>query len=314
MSLKNKANSDMHDVESPHYISKIQQRHLTDSPVEHRLAKALVADDVEEKEAELTAKPSLLWLKTLGVGLFTWLSFTLYQGGHSLWLMKAENPIGAGLLAGLLLIFILMLITLVYREIKGFKAINVLTEHHQSLVSLKQQNNLKQTHYYLKQRQALQSQSPFAQAIFKQFNQSLKPHHTNEEVLSLYQTLVLDALHQQAKKVLKKESMLSAGLAFISPNSLIQSIMVFWVSLRTLKRIALVYGVRPGFAGSLRLVRMTLENLAAQNVTEVMSDTIGQQIGGGIAGKLVEQSTEAVAASALNMRLGKALIRLLQAH
>lgn len=300
---------------SAHYTSKIQQRHVSEPPPKHRLAEHLnmTASTLEADESDIAiSSPSYLWLKTLGVGLFTWLSFSVYQGLHSLWIMKNATPVVAGILGFLLLVFTSMLITLIYREIKGFKAINVLTEQAHSLASLKQQDNLKQTHHYLKQREALQSQSAFAKATFKQFHQSLKPHHTNGEILDLYQITVLDKLHSQANAVLKKESMLSAGLAFISPNSFIQSMMIFWVSMRTLKRIALVYGVRPGFSGSLKLVRITLENLAAQNLTDVMSDTLSQQIGGGIAGKVVEQSAEAVAARALNMRLGRALIRLLK--
>ena len=53
------------------------------------------------------------------------------------------------------------------------------------------------------------------------------------------------------------------------------------------------------------------QNLAAQSIFDLASDEIANQISGSLTARFVENSAEAVAAGALNVRLGKALIKLL---
>ena len=58
-------------------------------------------------------------------------------------------------------------------------------------------------------------------------------------------------------------------------------------------------------------MKILAQNLAAQSLFDLATDEMTNQLSGSLAAKLVENSAEAVAASALNVRLGKALVKLL---
>ena len=105
---------------------------------------------------------------------------------------------------------------------------------------------------------------------------------------------------------------MAGTVSFISPNALIQTLSIVWVSLRTIRRVALVFGLRPATLGNWTLLKVLAQNVAAQSIFDIATDEITNQISGSISAKLVENSAEAVAAGALNVRLGKALIRMLK--
>jgi len=141
------------------------------------------------------------------------------------------------------------------------------------------------------------------------FLQSVKPHHSNYEILQIYKDKVQKPLLEKAKTVLKQESVGAGAIAFISPNSLLQTLGILWVSMRTLKRIAFVYGARPSLIANFTLFRIALENLAANSLTDLLTDEMANQLGGTIGDKILANSADAITAASLNQRLGKALIK-----
>ena len=88
--------------------------------------------------------------------------------------------------------------------------------------------------------------------------------------------------------------------------------MILWIGMRTIKRVAKVYGLRPATAGNWKLMKILAQNLAAQSIFDLATDEMTNQLSGSLAAKLMENSAEAVAAGALNVRLGKTLMRLLE--
>ncbi|MCG8494663.1 MAG: YcjF family protein [Enterobacterales bacterium] len=135
---------------------------------------------------------------------------------------------------------------------------------------------------------------------------------TGSERLGLYEDTVLKPVQEKAHKVLNKESVTAGSLAFISPNNLIQTFAVVWISFRTIRRMARVYGLRPSTAGNWKLLKVLAQNIAAQGVFDLATDEVANQIGGSLSAKFMENSAEAIAAGALNARLGRALIKLLK--
>ena len=132
------------------------------------------------------------------------------------------------------------------------------------------------------------------------------------DVVGLYESMVAVPVTKKAEEILRKESVTSGSLAFISPNHLIQTLAISWISFRTIRRIARVFGLRPGTAGSWRLFKVLAQNLAAQSLFDIATDELANQIGGSLAARVAENSAEAVAAGALNVRLGRTLIKLLR--
>jgi len=156
------------------------------------------------------------------------------------------------------------------------------------------------------------SRGSYAAHCFERYKQQLQDDMTGPERLGLYEDTVLKPVQEKAHKVLNKESVTAGSLAFISPNNLIQTFAVVWISFRTIRRMARVYGLRPSTAGNWKLLKVLAQNIAAQGVFDLATDEVANQIGGSLSAKFMENSAEAIAAGALNARLGRALIKLLK--
>jgi putative membrane protein len=76
------------------------------------------------------------------------------------------------------------------------------------------------------------------------------------------------------------------------------------VNLRMVRRIAAIYGGRPGMLGSWRLIRAVAAHLAATGMVAVGDDMIGHALGGGLVSKLSRRFGEGVVNGALTARVG----------
>jgi putative membrane protein len=77
-----------------------------------------------------------------------------------------------------------------------------------------------------------------------------------------------------------------------------------------LRRLAAIYGGRPGFLGSLRLARLVLSHLALTGTVALGDDVIQQLIGHGLTARLSARLGEGVINGAFTGRIGIAAIDL----
>lgn len=105
-------------------------------------------------------------------------------------------------------------------------------------------------------------------------------------------TLTLDA----AKRV----SLVTA----VSPRALVDIAYVVFESARLIRRIAELYGARPGALGFLRLMRSVLAHLAVTGVMAAGDDFIHQIVGQGLAAKLSARLGEGVVNGMMTARIG----------
>jgi putative membrane protein len=202
------------------------------------------------------------------------------------------------------------LVWLVAREIRGYRAVNKYLHRTPDLAVLAQ-GDRQSASKELNQHAATFSTDSFAAHRFRQYQHSVQDDMSAQETVRLYQRMVDEPVAIRAREIVRRESMISGSLAFVSPNHLIQTLTILWISLRMVRRVAQVYGLRPATTGNWRLLTILAQNLAAQSIFDLASDEIANQISGSLTARFVENSAEAVAAGALNVRLGKALIKLL---
>lgn len=289
------------------YRAKIRQRAIDTAPPEHAMPEQISAPATEQPPAR--PRLSLFTLTCLS-GLAALICFMLADAGHSLMLWYDRAPWLAVVLGSLLVVFAGCLVWLVGREVHGYRAVK------KYLVRLPDMNTVRQAEHAealrLLTRHGKQfSDDSFAAQRFVQFGHSVQDDMSGQELAGMYERIVLTPVAARAKEVVRKESLISGSLAFVSPNAMIQTLAILWISLRTVRRVARVYGLRPATAGNWTLLSILAQNLAAQSIFDLASDEIANQVGGSLTSRFVENSAEAVAAGALNVRLGKALIRLL---
>ena len=124
------------------------------------------------------------------------------------------------------------------------------------------------------------------------------------ELLALADRELLAPLDLQARRLIlgsaKRVSMVTA----LSPMAFIAVGFVLVENLRLLRRLAGLYGGRPGFLGSLRLARMVFVHLVATGGIALTDDLIGQFIGQDLARRLSQRLGEGVFNGALTARIG----------
>ena len=330
-------------VKKPQYKTKVKTQTLHIAQPETKLPKQ-VAEDIWEVDAKNSGLS--LGAATLGFGVFSLIGFFVFEAYTTLAANVSEHPIGTGVLGALLVGVVSCFSFLSFKEWRGYKQVNTAMEDASVIRDLLASNGVepsakqepsaggepsaKQKPLAQKEPSAGTEASPqkidrvlsqhgkrfsrgsYAAHCFERYKQQLQDDMTGPERLGLYEDTVLKPVQEKAHKVLNKESVTAGSLAFISPNNLIQTFAVVWISFRTIRRMARVYGLRPSTAGNWKLLKVLAQNIAAQGVFDLATDEVANQIGGSLSAKFMENSAEAIAAGALNARLGRALIKLLK--
>ena len=324
-------------VTKPQYKTKVKTQTLDIAQPETKLPQQVTEDvwEVDTKKGGLS-----LGAATLGFGVVSLIGFFVFEAYTTLAANVSEHPIGTGVLGALLVGFVSCFSFLSFKEWRGYKQVNTAMEDASVIRDLLASNgtepsaqkepSAKQKPSAPKEPIAQTEASPqkidrvlsqhgkrfsrdsYAAHCFDRYKQQLQDDMSGPERLGLYEDTVLKPVQEKAHKVLNKESVTAGSLAFISPNNLIQTFAVVWISFRTIRRMARVYGLRPSTAGNWKLLKVLAQNIAAQGVFDLATDEVANQIGGSLSAKFMENSAEAIAAGALNARLGRALIKLLK--
>ena len=329
-------------VNKPQYKTKVKTQTLDIAQPETKLPQQ-VGEDVWEVEAKKDGFS--LGAATLGFGVVSLIGFFVFEAYTTLAANISEHPIGTGIVGALLVGFVSCFSFLSFKEWRGYKQVNTAMEDAsviRDLLAYKgepsadqqasagkkpladqqpsagQQSSVdipsspQEIDRVLTQHGKRFSRGSYAAHCFERYQQQLQEDMTGPERLGLYEDTVLKPVQEKAHKVLNKESVTAGSLAFISPNNLIQTFAVVWISFRTIRRMARVYGLRPSTVGNWKLLKVLAQNIAAQGVFDLATDEVANQIGGSLSAKFMENSAEAIAAGALNARLGRALIKLLK--
>ena len=330
-------------VTKPQYKTKVKTQTLDIAQPETKLPQQVTEDvwEVDTKKGGLS-----LGAATLGFGVVSLIGFFVFEAYTTLAANVSEHPIGTGVLGALLVGFVSSFSFLSFKEWRGYKQVNTAMEDASVIRDLlaskgaepsakqkpsaggepsaQKEPSAKQNpsagteaspqkiDRVLSQHGKRFSRGSYAAHCFDRYKQQLQDDMSGPEKLGLYEDTVLKPVQEKAHKVLNKESVTAGSLAFISPNNLIQTFAVVWISFRTIRRMARVYGLRPSTAGNWKLLKVLAQNIAAQGVFDLATDEVANQIGGSLSAKFMENSAEAIAAGALNARLGRALIKLLK--
>ncbi|AUI80857.1 DUF697 domain-containing protein [Alteromonas macleodii] len=330
-------------VTKPQYKTKVKTQTLDIAQPETKLPQQVTEDvwEVDTKKGGLS-----LGAATLGFGVVSLIGFFVFEAYTTLTANVSEHPIGTGVLGALLVGFVSCFSFLSFKEWRGYKQVNTAMEDASVIRDLLASNGTEPSakqkpsaggepsaqkepsakqnpsagteaspqkiDRVLSQHGKCFSRGSYAAHCFDRYKQQLQDDMSGPERLGLYEDTVLKPVQEKAHKVLNKESVTAGSLAFISPNNLIQTFAVVWISFRTIRRMARVYGLRPSAAGNWKLLKVLAQNIAAQGVFDLATDEVANQIGGSLSAKFMENSAEAIAAGALNARLGRALIKLLK--
>ncbi|MBO6009923.1 MAG: DUF697 domain-containing protein, partial [Ruminobacter sp.] len=139
---------------------------------------------------------------------------------------------------------------------------------------------------------------------WENFSKRLQPHFTPADVFQLYEHQVLRDMDERAKKVIVKRSRENGVIVALSPVAWLDMFLTLARSLRMIREISEIYGLRAGVWGRMQLYRRVARNLILIGMTDLATDAAVDVIGAGIAGKLSESLGQGVAAGIYSTRLG----------
>ena len=130
------------------------------------------------------------------------------------------------------------------------------------------------------------------------------------ERLRLFARTVLAPLDREARRLVTRGARDIGALTALSPLGLLDSAIVLWRTLIMLRAIARLYGVRPGIAASLRLLRRTLAHVLAAGVGELLSDAAIETAGASLLSVLSARLGQGAVHGLLAARLGLAAVQI----
>ncbi|MDB5511354.1 MAG: hypothetical protein JWR08_837, partial [Enterovirga sp.] len=111
-----------------------------------------------------------------------------------------------------------------------------------------------------------------------------------------------------AKRAIAATAKQVAGVTALSPRAIVDVVFVIYAAAKLLRRVARIYGGRPGLIGGLRLARAALNHLAVTGSVAVGDSLIQQALGLGIAARVSAKLGEGVLNGLMTARFGLAAL------
>jgi putative membrane protein len=128
------------------------------------------------------------------------------------------------------------------------------------------------------------------------------------DLIGLAETQLLLPFDDTAKRMIMDSAKRVALVTAISPRAVVDLVFVGAAVVRLIRRIATLYGGRPGTLGFLRLARATVTHLAVTGGMAAGDSIVQQILGHGIAARLSARLGEGVVNGLLTARVGIAAV------
>src|SRR5262249_31593469 len=128
------------------------------------------------------------------------------------------------------------------------------------------------------------------------------------DLVQLSERALMAPLDAEARRLVSNAAKRVSIVTAVSPRAPVDLLFVFVTALGLVRRLALVYGGRPGVLGMVRLMRHVVAHLTVTGSIALGDSIIQQVIGHGLAAKLSARLGEGVLNGLLTARLGLAAI------
>jgi putative membrane protein len=287
---------------------------VIESKVDHYEAEAMAlisaqdrgAASVKAQKKRSFAKSSLLsW-----AGLFWSATGGLVSLAFGLWLARliedlfswypAFGVIGLALagLAGT------ALLVLGVREVSGFLRQRHISDLHAELGLAREKNDFDGARRLTRQLSELYSGKPEAVHARNQLRELSHDIVDGRDLIDIAERALVAPLDAEVRREIARAAKRVSMVTALAPRAIIDVIFVAAQAIRLIRRVAVIYGGRPGFLGLLKLLRSIAAHIAVTGGMAAGDSLIQQFLGHGIAAKLSVRLGEGVLNGMLTTRVG----------
>jgi putative membrane protein len=256
-------------------------------------------ETVDDNSVIASKKPSWLW-RTLGLVFVTLVGIEAVQffvNGFS------QSPIIASLYAILLAGLSLICARSVWREFAGLRQFNYqqnLKQQAQDIINEEGQIDAISLCDKISQRLPVDL-AEFDHSSWQQLNLE---EYNDVEIMHLYARNVLSQVDQKALKEIAKFSSESVVLVALSPIAIIDMLLMLWRNLRSVNKVAALYGLKLSYWSRVKLIKQVIINMAYAGASELVADLGADLLGAELLGKLSARMAQGLGAGMLTARLG----------
>jgi putative membrane protein len=126
------------------------------------------------------------------------------------------------------------------------------------------------------------------------------------DLVLLTERELMAPLDHEARRMISSAAKRVSVITAVSPRASVDMLFVLFNAVSLIRKLATLYGARPGMLGFIRLVRHVISHLAVTGGMAATDSIIQQMIGHGVAAKLSARLGEGVLNGLLTARLGLA--------
>jgi putative membrane protein len=147
---------------------------------------------------------------------------------------------------------------------------------------------------------------------FDRWSNSVKPTHSDAEILTMYQSMVMKEQDKRAMEIVSKLSGEAAILVAVSPLAIADMLLIAWRNFRMIDQLSLIYGVELGYWSRIKLFKLVLVNMALAGASELAIETSADLLSLNVVEKISARAGQGVGVGLLTARLGIRTISLLR--
>ncbi len=271
---------------------------------------SLPADEAEEPAALPVERPRPLRRGLVRVGWLSLLAVLVLQAGRYLQGLVTTDPWYGWPLAILTMLFAVSVGAVVGRELLDLRRLHRRAELRIAAERLtRSELHGEAAPLLLAVRRELQPGPGLPEGLAA-YDRHLTDALDDGERLRLFERDVLAPVDRRAYRLVLESARDIGILTALSPLGLLDGVLVLWRTTLMLRAIARLYGVAPGPAATLSLLRRCLRNAALAGLADIVTHAAFEHAGASLAAMLSARAGQGAGNALLSARLGIQAIKL----
>ena len=145
---------------------------------------------------------------------------------------------------------------------------------------------------------------PDIKTRLEHFYLTVNDSHNDQEICNLFSSVILKDMDKQAYAIVTKRSKETALWVMISQIALLDTLLTLWRNSLMIRDIAELYGAKPGFFGSFKLISTVMQSLIYAGVSEMATDSVAEIVGSSVLSIMSAQIAQGLGSGLLTARVG----------